>query len=64
MDMQTAGGVVIALAIVAGVTALLVATMLAIGFLTARGAVSEARAVLRRAARPEPSGDAGEVKLR
>jgi hypothetical protein len=64
MDMQIVGGVMIALAMIVGVAGLLVASMLAIAFLTERGAVSEARAVLRRAARPGVSSDASEVRMR
>ena len=64
MDMQIVGGAMIALAMIVGVAALLVATMLAIAFLTERRAVSEARAVLRRAARPGASSDASELRLR
>ena len=64
MDMQIVGGAMIALAMIVGVAALLVATMLTIAFLTERRAVSEARAVLRRAARPDASSDASEFRLR
>jgi uncharacterized membrane protein len=64
MDMQIVGGAMIALAMIVGAAALLVATMLAIAFLTERRAVSEARAVLRRAARPGASSDASELRLR
>ena len=67
MNMQIVDGTVIALAMIVGVAALLVAAMLAIAFLTERSAVSEARAVLRRAARPprpDTSSDTSELKLR
>jgi hypothetical protein len=65
--MQIVDGTMIALAMIVGVAALLVATMLAVAFLTERRAVSEAQAVLRRAARPSgpsASSDASELKLR
>jgi uncharacterized membrane protein len=67
VDMQIIDGTMIALAMIVGVAALLVATMLAVAFLTERSAVSEARAVLRRAAqppRPGASSDASELRLR
>ena len=54
----------IALAMIVGVAALLVGAMLAVAFLTERRAVGEARAVLRRAARPDASTDTSELKLR
>lgn len=57
----------IALATIVGVAALLVGAMLAISFLTERRAVSEAQAVLRRAAqppRPSASSDTSELRLR
>jgi hypothetical protein len=65
--MQIVDGTMIALAMIVGMAALLVATMMAIAFLTERRAVSEAQAVLRRAAqppRPGASSDASELKLR
>jgi uncharacterized membrane protein len=65
--MQIIDGTMIALAMIIGMAALLVATMQAIAFLTERRAVSEARAVLRRAARPAQPGassDTSELKLR
>ena len=65
--MQIVDGTMIAVAMIVGMTALLVGAMLAISFLTERSAVSEARAVLRRAAqppRPGASNDASELKLR
>ena len=67
MDMQIVDGTMIALAMIVGIAALLVATMLAVAFLTERRAVSEAQAVLRRAARPPRPGassDASELRLR
>jgi hypothetical protein len=64
MDMQILGGTMIALAMIVGAAALLVAIMLAVAFLTERRAVGEARAVLRRAARPGASSDASEARLR
>jgi hypothetical protein len=67
MDMQIVDGAMIALAMIVGMAALLVASMLAVAFLTERKAVSEARAVLRRAARPPRPGassDASELRLR
>jgi len=62
--MQIVDGTMIALAMIVGMAALLAAAMLAVAFLTERSAVSEARAVLRRAARPDASSDASELKLR
>ena len=62
--MQIVSGTMIALAMIVGVTALLVATMLAIAFLTERRVASEARAALRRAARPGASSDASQLRLR
>jgi uncharacterized membrane protein len=65
--MQILDGTMIALAMIVGAAALLVATMLAVAFLTERRAVSEAHAVLRRAAQhsgPSSSSDASELKLR
>ena len=67
MDMQIVDGTMIALAMIVGVAALLAVTMLAVAFLTERRAVSEARAVLRRAARPPRPGassDTSELRLR
>ena len=67
MDMQIVDGTMIALAMIVGMAALLVATMLAVAFLTERRAVSEARAVLRRAAgppQPGASSDTSELRLR
>jgi hypothetical protein len=65
--MQIVDGVLIALAMIVGAAVLLVAAMLAVAFLTERRAVSEAQAVLRRAARPARPGassDASEIRLR
>jgi uncharacterized membrane protein HdeD (DUF308 family) len=62
--MQIVEGTMIALAMIVGVAALLVGAMLAVAFLTERRAVGEARAVLRRAARPDASTDTSELKLR
>jgi hypothetical protein len=65
--MEIVDGTLIALAMMVGVTGLLVAAMWAIAFLTERRAVSEARAVLRRAAqpsRPGASSDASQLRLR
>jgi hypothetical protein len=65
--MQILDGTMIALAMIVGMAALLVATMLAVAFLTERRAVSEARAVLRQAARPARPGtssDTTELRLR
>jgi uncharacterized membrane protein len=65
--MQILDGTMIALAMIVGMAALLVATMLAVAFLTERRAVSEARAVLRQAARPARPGtssDTSELRLR
>jgi hypothetical protein len=67
MYMQIVDGTLIALAMIVGMAALLVASMLAVAFLTERRAVSEAEAVLRRAARPPRPGassDASELRLR
>jgi uncharacterized membrane protein HdeD (DUF308 family) len=67
MDMPIVDGTMIALAMIIGLAALLVGAMLAVAFLTERRAVSEAQAVLRRAARPSgpsPSSDASELNLR
>jgi hypothetical protein len=67
VDMQIVDGVLIALAMVVGAAVLLVAAMLATAFLTERRAVSEAQAVLRRAARPSgpsASSDSTELRLR
>jgi hypothetical protein len=65
--MQIVDGVLIALAMIVGVAVLLTAAMLAVAFLTERRAVSEAQAVLRRAARPPRPGacsDASQLELR
>ena len=67
MNWQIVDGAMIAVAMIVGVAALLVAAMLAIAFLTERRAVSEARSVLRRAARPPRPGsssDHSELRLR
>jgi hypothetical protein len=67
VDMQIVEGTMIALVMVVGAAVLLVGAMLAVAFLTERRAVSEAQAVLRRAAqaaRPSPSSDTGELRLR
>jgi len=64
MNVQILGGALIALASIVGVTVLLVATMLAIAFLTERAAVTEAEAALREAAGPDGSKDASKLKLR
>jgi flagellar basal body-associated protein FliL len=64
MNIQMLGGALIALAIIVGVTVLLVATMLAVAFLTERTAVTEAEAILREAAGPDGSNDASQLKLR
>jgi hypothetical protein len=65
--MQIFDGTMIALAMIVGLAGLLVAAMCAIAFLTERRAVSEAQAVLRRAARlgrPSASSDASDLRLR
>jgi hypothetical protein len=65
--MQIVDGVLIALAMIVGAAVLLTAAMLAVAFLTERRAVSEAQAVLRRAARPPRPGassDADQLELR
>ena len=65
--MQIVDGTMIALALIVGVAGLLVGAMLGIAFLTGRRAVSEAEAVLRRAARPPQPGassDTSELRLR
>jgi len=65
--MQIVDGTLIALAMIVGAAALLVGAMMAVAFLTERRAVSEARAVLRQAARPDRPGsssDTSELKLR
>jgi uncharacterized membrane protein HdeD (DUF308 family) len=67
VDMQIVEGTMIALVMVVGAAVLLVGAMLAVAFLTERRAVSEAQAVLRQAAqaaRPSPSSDTGELRLR
>jgi hypothetical protein len=65
--MQIVDGALIALAMIFGVAVLLVAAMQAVAFLTERRAVSEAQAVLRRAAgpaQPGSSSDTSELRLR
>jgi hypothetical protein len=65
--MQIVDGTLIALAMIVGAAGLLVGAMMAVAFLTERRAVSEARAVLRQAARsdrPGSSSDTSELKLR
>jgi hypothetical protein len=65
--MQIVDGTMIALAMIVGLAAVLAAAMWATAFLTERRSVSEAEAVLRRAARPARPGassDTSELRLR